>query len=90
MKTFCKVCYKQFEKTNNSQIYCSKECARELRNRRQRECASRNQGQKIKKYKGRYSGENYTNTSEKLQAIRDKYKNGVTVEHIKAMLEKEL
>ena len=35
----------------------------------------------------RASGKHYKNSSEKLQAIKEKYKNGITVENIKQMLE---
>lgn len=34
----------------------------------------------------RYSGKRYENSPEKLKAIKEKYKNGVTEEHIKEML----
>lgn len=34
----------------------------------------------------RYSGKKYENSPEKLKAIKEKYKNGVTEEHIKEML----
>ena len=34
----------------------------------------------------RYSGKDYKNTSDKLKAIKKKYKNGVTKEHIEEML----
>lgn len=35
----------------------------------------------------RYSGKVYQNTPEKLQAIKEKYKNGVTEEMLKSWLE---
>lgn len=35
----------------------------------------------------RHSGRSYTNTPERLEEIKNKYKNGVTLEHIKAMFE---
>ena len=35
----------------------------------------------------RYSGKDYTNTPERLQAIKDKYANGVTAQHIKEMVD---
>lgn len=35
----------------------------------------------------RASGKKYINPPEKIQAIKEKYKNGVSVEHIKSMLE---
>lgn len=37
----------------------------------------------------RASGKKYENSPERLEEIKNKYKNGVTVEHIKAMLEKQ-
>ncbi|MBQ0165487.1 MAG: hypothetical protein KBT02_00080 [Treponema sp.] len=39
-----------------------------------------------KKDSGRFSGKIYKNTTEKLQRIKEKYKNGVTTEHITEML----
>lgn len=39
------------------------------------------------KYDIRASGKKYINPPEKIQTIKNKYKNGVTVETIKAMLE---
>lgn len=35
----------------------------------------------------RYSGKDYTNTPERLQAIKEKYANGVTTQHIKEMVD---
>lgn len=35
----------------------------------------------------RASGKKYINPPEKIQAIKEKYKNGVSIEHIKSMLE---
>lgn len=37
---------------------------------------------------GRYSGKEYTNSSDKLKALREKYKNGVTDKTVKDMLDK--
>ncbi len=37
-------------------------------------------------YRGRYSGQVYDNSKEKLLAIRDKYKNGIPEGTIEAML----
>lgn len=34
----------------------------------------------------RYSGSKYTNTPERIQAIKEKYANGVTLQHIKEMV----
>ena len=34
----------------------------------------------------RASGKKYTNSNEKLQAIKEKYKNGVTDEHISSIV----
>lgn len=39
------------------------------------------------KYDIRASGKKYVNPSEKIQAIKEKYKEGVSFEHIKSMLE---
>lgn len=35
----------------------------------------------------RYSGKDYTNTPERIQAIKEKYANGVTTQHIKEMVD---
>ena len=35
----------------------------------------------------RYSGKKYSNSSCRLQSIKDKYKDGITKEHINKMLE---
>ena len=35
----------------------------------------------------RYSGSKYTNTPERIQAIKEKYANGVTSQHIKEMVD---
>jgi hypothetical protein len=35
----------------------------------------------------RYSGKEYTNTPERLKAIKEKYANGVTLQHIKEMVD---
>lgn len=83
---YCNVCGACFLPVNSSQIYCSKECFIEVKRKREKEYRIKNNGS-IKYSKGRYSGKVYENSPEKLQAIKEKYKNGVTVEHIKAMLE---
>lgn len=38
--------------------------------------------------KRRHSGRDYTNSKERLSEIKDKYKDGVQMEHILAMLRK--
>lgn len=35
----------------------------------------------------RYSGKDYTNTPERIKAIKEKYANGVTTQHIKEMVD---
>lgn len=35
----------------------------------------------------RYSGKDYTNTPERIKAIKEKYANGVTAQHIKEMVD---
>lgn len=43
--------------------------------------------QEARQKKTRYSGKQYTNTKEHLQALKDKYKNGVPAGTIKAMID---
>lgn len=86
-KDNCAICYKQFEKINNSQIYCCKECFLVAKRRRHREWYNKNKKSEKTRFKGRFSGKEYEKTPEEIQAIKEKYKNGVTIEHIKAMLE---
>lgn len=44
-----------------------------------------NKAIRLKKSNKRYSGENYVNSEEKLNTLKEKYKNGVTEEIIKEM-----
>lgn len=86
IKGNCAICHKEFEKINNSQIYC-KQCFMMAKRRRYKEWYNKNRKSEKTRNRGRFSGKEYENSPEKLQAIKEKYKNGVTIEHIKAMLE---
>lgn len=83
----CAICYKQFEKINNSQLYCCEQCFMVAKRIRHRKWYNKNKKSKKTRFKGRFSGKVYENSPEKLQSIKEKYKNGITIEHIKAMLE---
>lgn len=78
----CAICEKEIIVTSNAKKYC-KECFHALRISRQKVFARNN----TKSIQRRFSGKNYEKTPEEIQAIKEKYKNGVTIEHIKAILE---
>ena len=42
----------------------------------------------LRKPRGRFSGKHYKNSQEKLEAIRQKYADGVTSEHLQELYEK--
>lgn len=46
--------------------------------------------QEAKQHKARYSGLSYSNSSDRLKAIREKYKNGISKDTINNMLDKLL
>lgn len=82
---YCDVCGIEFNPVNNSQIYCKK-CSMLLKRRRYNEWYNKNKRSEKIRYKGRFSGKEYENSPEKLQAIKRKYRNGVTIGHINQML----
>ena len=79
----CTVCGKLFMPTGNRQNFCSYECKRIARINRDR-LKAKVQGRREKR--GRYSGKVYVNSQEKLDAIREKYKNGIPAGTIEAMV----
>lgn len=79
----CAICGKPFTPTGKNQKYCSCECQHEARLYRDR-LKAKEQGCREKL--GRYSGKVYVNSQEKLDAIREKYKNGIPAGTIEAMV----
>lgn len=79
----CTVCGKLFTPTGNRQKFCSCECKRIERINRDR-LKAKQQGRREKR--GRYSGKVYVNSQEKLDAIKEKYKNGIPAGTIEAMV----
>lgn len=71
----CRNCGKDFLPHNNKQCFCNISCRKQYR------------VIPLKKG-GRFSGRIYTNTPEKLAKIKEKYKNGVTVDILKEFAEK--
>lgn len=69
---YCEMCGVVIEKKGNHQKYC-KECA-QIHYRPAR------------KNSARYSGRIYQNTPDRLEAIRQKYKNGIPAGTIEAMV----
>lgn len=86
---YCEVCGGVFIAVNNSQKYCNAaDCKKKVKRAREKiyYYATKN-NESGKRYRGRYSGRSYVNTPERLEEIKNKYKNGVTLEHLKAMFE---
>lgn len=46
--------------------------------------------QEAKQHKARYSGLSYSNSSDRLKSIREKYKNGISKDTVNNMLDKLL
>lgn len=87
----CKICGAVFSPSYANQKYCSKNCARLGKNELQKNKKIYHQvyswTRNRMKNDIRASGKKYINPPEKIQAIKEKYKNGVSIEHIKSMLE---
>lgn len=79
----CAICGNPFTPTGKNQKYCSCECQHEARLHRDRLKAKE---QRRREKLGRYSGKVYVNSQEKLDAIREKYKNGIPAGTIEAMV----
>jgi hypothetical protein len=76
----CELCGSDFEAKNNKQIFCCRECCLEHQKRKQRR-------ENRKKKTMRFSGDIYINSEEKLNAIKEKYKNGITKDILKEFAE---
>lgn len=81
----CRVCGKKFfyeRKQGHRRTMCSKECVKEADRAASRDWYHRN----FEVFGKRASGKKYKNPPEKLQAIKEKYKNGVTLEILEEWL----
>jgi hypothetical protein len=76
----CELCGSDFEAKNNKQRFCNRACFLEYQKRKQRR-------KNRKKKTMRFSGEIYINSEEKLNAIKEKYKNGITKDILKEFAE---
>lgn len=91
MEIRCSLCGNLTELTGRAQKYCP-QCAVTARRRKQREkYALEHQNderirRKQKMNNGRFSGLEYENTPEKIDGIREKYRNGVTLQMIEDMV----
>lgn len=79
LNKFCEICYKEIPAKDT---YCIK-CAYDI-GVFTTSFFRKNFRKGVQK---RHSGKKYENSPERLEEIKNKYKNGVTIEHIKAMLE---
>lgn len=80
MIRMCESCGSDFEAKSNKQRFCCRECCLEHQKRKQR--------RKTRKKKTmRFSGDIYINSEEKLNAIKEKYKNGITKDILKEFAE---
>lgn len=72
MERVCVYCGKSFAADSNAQRFCS------------RYCVTRNYYKKHRKVevraRGRFSGEFYENSPERILELKEKYKNGITSE----------
>lgn len=66
--TECELCGKEFLRNSPTQRFCCRECYEEFELRQR------------PPYKFRFSGRRYKNSEQRLDEIREKYKNGVTAE----------
>lgn len=124
----CKICNQYFTPCHNASIFCSVECRKNAKNKRQQKymnakrksvknfCTlckteiARTEKSRRKKYceecakrlhiatvtsllrikrnstQERHSGQKYENSSERLEEIKNKYKNGVTAQDIEVMV----
>lgn len=78
----CPICGKIYEKPAPRSSTCGNpECKRLYKNKWEREHRHKLADKPIQS-RGRYSGETYTNTPDKIAAIMAKYQNGVKKEQI--------
>lgn len=73
MLRICKICGKEFNAIT-SKKYCSKECVSQVNLKRALERYYKNHPKRYKRFSGKW----YRNSPEKLQAIKEKYRNGVS------------
>ena len=66
--TKCELCGKEFMRHSPTQKFCCRECYKEFK-LRQRPPGKR-----------RFSGRSYKNSEQRLNELREKYKNGITAE----------
>lgn len=76
----CETCGIDFETKSPNQRFCSRKCFLEYQRRKQRQKNRKNKTM-------RFSGDIYTNSEQKLNAIKEKYKNGITKEILKEFAE---
>lgn len=77
--TECELCGKSFMRKSPSQKFCSKDCSEEVKQRKlQNQCGRR---------KHRFSGRSYRNSEQRLNELREKYKNGVTADILREFAE---
>lgn len=90
MERSCRLCGRLIEFTGRAQKYCTA-CALKVKRAKQREYYAVKHGGNVRIYEkkqGRFSGLEYENPPEKLDAIREKYRNGVTVAMIADMVDR--
>ena len=80
----CEICEKSFVTTLKRKRYCY-ECAKELK----RNSVLVSQRIYAKSKQRRFSGKVYENSHEKIQAIKEKYKNGIPNGTIESMIKEK-
>lgn len=73
MLRICKICGKEFNAIKNKK-HCSKECVSQVNRERRLEKYYKNHPERYERFSGKW----YRNSPEKLQAIKEKYRNGVS------------
>lgn len=73
MLKVCEICGKEFSAVT-SKKYCSKECVSQVELKRALERYYKNHPKRYERFSGKW----YRNSPEKLQAIKEKYRNGVS------------
>ena len=75
----CPICGEVFQKRSGVQRFCSDYCSKAF---------TRENRRKKRKRPARFSGLDYENTPEKIERLKEKYRNGVTAEILKEFAEK--
>lgn len=73
MLRVCKICGKEFNAITNKK-YCSKKCVSQVELKRALERYYKNHPKRYERFSGKW----YKNCPNKLQAIKEKYRNGVS------------